>query len=176
MHSHPVIIPLCRHTFPDGRHCLAPAARGRACCRHHLDVRTRLHNAARSRRLASFPRLNLTMDLRDVDLNRIEIMRVVNAGYIDFGTARMLLWSMDLAAATLPREPKSRKHRSPNPNVFYYKPIKCLFSRGCIDKVSQVPENTSVRGEGGVPAKSTPQPNPEEHRLTLSERSNRPKR
>ena len=150
MHSHPVIIPLCRHTFPDGRHCLAPAVRGRACCRHHLDVRTRLHNAARSRRLASFPRLNLTMDLRDVDLNRIEIMRVVNAGYIDFSTARMLLWSMDLAAATLPREPKSRKHRSPNPNVFYYKPIKHLFSGGCIQNPAQVLENTRGVGEGGV--------------------------
>jgi len=35
------------------------------------------------------------MDRRDVELHRIEIMRVVNAGYVDYGTARMLLWSMD---------------------------------------------------------------------------------
>ena len=151
MHSHPVIIPLCRHTFPDGRHCLAPAVRQRACCRHHLDARTRLHAMARSRRFTSFPRLYLTMDRRDIELNRIEIMRVVNAGYIDFGTARMLLWSMDLAAATFPREPKRRKHRAANPNVFYYVPLNHLFSQSYTDNPSQIPENTSGTGLGGHP-------------------------
>ena len=151
----PVIIRLCRHTFPDGRHCLAPAVRQRACCRHHLDARTRLHAMARSRRFTSFPRLYLTMDRRDIELNRIEIMRVVNAGYYDYQTARVMLWSMDLAAATFPREPKRRKHRSANPNVFYYKPIRRLFSRSCTENPSQVLENTRGVREGGAHVRTT---------------------
>ncbi len=75
MHSN-LIIRLCRHTFSDGRHCHAPAVRGRACCRHHLDARTRLHNMARARRLACIPRLRVPMNRSDLALNRIEIMRV----------------------------------------------------------------------------------------------------
>jgi hypothetical protein len=143
----PLIIPLCRHTFPDGRHCHVPAVRGRACCRHHLDARTRLHAMARSRRVASFARLFMPRNRRDVALNRIEVMRVINKGSLDYTTARMLLWSMDLAAATFPAESKTRRDRPSNPNVFYYVPINRLFSQRCIDKVSEVPENT--RGQRG---------------------------
>ena len=47
-----LIIRTCRHIRPDGRHCQGAAVRGRACCRHHLDARARLHNMARARRLA----------------------------------------------------------------------------------------------------------------------------
>ncbi len=50
MRSQPLIIRLCRHTFPDGHHCQGAAVRGRACCRHHLDARARLHNMARAYR------------------------------------------------------------------------------------------------------------------------------
>ena len=39
----PLIIRICRHILPDGRHCQGAAVRGRACCRHHLDARARLH-------------------------------------------------------------------------------------------------------------------------------------
>ena len=76
----PLIIRICRHTFPDGRHCRGAAVRGRACCRHHLDARTRLHNMARARRLASFARLRVPMTLRDLAMNRAEVLRVVNSG------------------------------------------------------------------------------------------------
>ena len=65
MNSH-LIIRLCRHTFSDGRHCEGAAVRGRACCRHHLDARTRLHNMARARRLACIPRLRVPMTPRDL--------------------------------------------------------------------------------------------------------------
>ena len=41
MNSH-LIIRICRHTLPDGRHCQGPAVRGRRCCRHHRGTRTRL--------------------------------------------------------------------------------------------------------------------------------------
>ncbi len=147
----PLIIRVCRHTFSDGRHCHGPAVRGRACCRHHLDARTRLHNMARARRLASIPRLRVPMNRGDVNLNRIEIMRVINTGSVDFATARMLFFAMDLAAATFPAEPATRPHRASNPNVFYYIPVKPLFSQSCSKNPSQVPQNTRSRGEGGTP-------------------------
>ena len=146
-----LIIRLCRHTFPDGRHCHGPAVRGRACCRHHLDARTRLHNMARARRLACIPRIRVPMTRSDLKLNRIEIMRVINSGGVDFATARMMLWAMDLTAATLPAEPTTRSRRANNPNVSYYVPLKPLFSRSCTKNPSQVTENTSSGGEGGTP-------------------------
>ena len=147
MHSH-LIIRICRHTFSDGRHCQGPAVRGRACCRHHLGARTRLHNLARARRLACIPRLCVPTTRLDLALNRAEVLRVVNSGAVDFATARMLLWAMDLTAATLPAEPATRPRSARNPNVFYYVPLNPLFSQSCTENLSQVPENTGRRGEG----------------------------
>ncbi len=155
MNSH-LIIRLCCHTFPDGHRCHGPAVRGRACCRHHLDTRARLHNMARARRLACIPRLRTPINRRDLALNRAEVLRVINSGYVDFATARLMLWAMDLTAAALPAEPKTRLRRASNPNVFYYVPIKSLFSRSCIQTPSQVPENTM--GEGGGYTLMTPTP------------------
>jgi hypothetical protein len=152
MNSH-LIIRICRHTFPDGRHCQGAAVRGRACCRHHLDARTRLHNMARARRLACIPRLRVPMTPSDLALNRAEVLRIVAAGNCDFATARLMLWAMDLTAAALPAEPAAPLRRAPNPNVSYYVPINPLFTGSCIKNPSQVPENT--RGEGrGVPPHS----------------------
>jgi len=148
------IIRLCRHTFPDGRHCHGPAVRGRACCRHHLDARSRLHYMARARRLACIPRLRVPVSPRDLALNRAEVLRVVDSGAVDFATARMMLWAMDLAAAALPAEPATRQRRANNPNVYYYVPVKPLFSQSCIKNPSQVPENTRRVGEG-VPLEGT---------------------
>ena len=147
----PLIIRICRHTFSDGRHCQGPAVRGRACCRHHLDARTRLHNMARARRLASFPRLRVPMTRRDLALNRAEVLRVVTAGGVDFATARLMLWAMDLTAAALPPEPASRPRRPHNPNVSYHVPINPLLAQSCIENPSQVPENTWEEGRGVSP-------------------------
>src|SRR5271165_1676442 len=145
----PLIIRICRHTFPDGRHCQGPAVRGRACCRHHLDARTRLHNMARARRLACIPRLRVPVTRRDLALNRSEVLRVVTSGAVDFASARLMLWAMDLTAAALAAEPASRLRRAPNPNVSYHVPLNPLFTRSCIENPSQVPENTCVRRGGG---------------------------
>jgi hypothetical protein len=161
----PLIIRICRHTFPDGRHCHAPAVRGRGCCRHHLDANTRLHNMARARRLACIPRLLVPMTPRDLALNRLEVLRVINSGAVDFDTARMMLWAMDLAATALPAETDTRPDHSRNPNVFYYVPINPLFSRGCTKNPSQVLENTTGGGEGGArgaPGSAALRPNPGE--------------
>ena len=57
---------------------------------------------ARARRLACIPRLRVPMNRRDLALNRAEVLRVMNTGSVDFATARMMLWAMDLTAATLP--------------------------------------------------------------------------
>src|SRR5271165_4809949 len=123
----PLIIRICRHTFSDGRHCHGAAVRGRACCRHHLDARTRLHNMARTCRLASFPRLRVPLTPRDLALNRSEVLRVVTAGAVDFASARLMLWAMDLTAAALPAEPFSRPRRTRNPNVSYHIPLNLCF-------------------------------------------------
>ncbi len=149
MNSH-LIIRLCRHTFLDGRHCHGPAVRGRACCRHHLDARARLRNCARARRLACIPRLRVPVTPSDLALNRAEIHRVINTGSVDFATARLMLWAMDLTAAALPAEPKTRVHRHRNPNLFYYVPLKSLFSQSCTKNPSQITENTGWGGEGGT--------------------------
>ena len=130
MNSH-LIIRLCRHTLSDGHHCQGPAVSGRACCRHHLDARTRLHNLARARRLACIPRLCVPTTRLDLALNRAEVLRVVNTGSVDFATARLMLWAMDLTAATLPAVPTTRLRLIRNPNVYYYVPINPLFSQSC---------------------------------------------
>src|ERR1039457_2300325 len=132
MSSQHLSIRVCRHTFPDGRHCRGAAVRGRACCRHHLEARTRLHSMARARRLACIPRLRVPMTPHDLALNRSEVLRVVTSGAVDCATARMLLWAMDLTAAALPAESAPRPHRAHNPNVSYQVPINSLFSKSCI--------------------------------------------
>ena len=145
----PLIIRLCRHTFFDGRHCQGAAVRGRACCRHHLDARSRLHNMARARRLACIPRLRVPMSPRDLALNRSEVLRVVDSGAVDFATARMMLWAMDLAAAALPSRRIPRRQGAYNPNVSYHVPVTPLFTKSRAENLSQVPENTreEVRGD-----------------------------
>ena len=143
-----LIIRVCRHILPDGRHCRGAAVRGRVCCRHHLDARTRLHNMARARRLACIPRLRVPMNPRDLALNRAEIIRVVGTGNLDFDSARTMLWAIDLAAAALPAERASSPRRSNKFNVFYHVPVNHLFTRSCTENHSQVPENTAGRGEG----------------------------
>ena len=112
MSSH-LIIRTCRHIFPDGRHCQGAAVRGRACCRHHLDARTRLHNMARARRRTLLLRWRVPDSRRDLARNRAEVNRVVASGRVDFETARMLFWALDLAAATFRAERPTR--RTPRP-------------------------------------------------------------
>src|SRR5271166_5935346 len=146
MLSQPLIIRTCRHILAGGRHCQGAAVRGRACCRHHLDARTRLHNMARARRRTLILRLRVPDTRRDLARNRAEISRVVATGRMDFYTARMLFWAMDLTAAVLPTERASRPRRTRKPNVSYHVPLNPLFAGSCTENPSQVPENT--RGEG----------------------------
>src|SRR5664279_1175706 len=151
MGSQQLIIRICRHILPDGRHCRGAALRGRACCRHHLNSRTRLHNMARARRLACIPRLRVPMIPRDLALNRSEVLRVVTAGGVDFASARLMLWAMDLTAAALPADPAARLLPTHNSNVSYYVPISPLFARSYTENPSQVPENTWGQGRGVSP-------------------------
>src|SRR5450432_163282 len=107
MNSH-LIIRTCRHILPDGRHCQGAAVRGRACCRHHLDARARLHNMARAGRRTLILRWRVPDSRRDLARNRAEVNRLVATGRLDFDTARMLFWAVNLAAATFPAERPSR--------------------------------------------------------------------
>jgi hypothetical protein len=147
MLSQPLIIRTCHHILPGGHHCQGAAVRGRACCRHHLDARTRLHNMARAHRRTLILRLRVADTRRDLACNRAEVSRVVATGRIDFDTARMLFWAMDLSAAALPAESASRPRPTQNPNVFYHVPINPLFAESCVKNPSQISENK--RGQGG---------------------------
>src|SRR5271165_2694234 len=144
--SSSLIIRTCHHILSSGLRCRGAAVRGRACCRHHLDALTRFHNMARAERRTLILRWRVPDSRRDLARNRAEVNRVVATGRMDFDTARMIFWAMDLTAATLPAEPASRPRRAHNPNVSYYVPLNPLFAGSCIENPSQVPENT--RGEG----------------------------
>ena len=150
MHSH-LIIRLCRHILPDGRHCQGAAVRNRACCRHHLDARTRLDNMARARRLTCIPRLRVPITPRDLVLNRAETLRIVATGRVDFATARMMLWALQLSASGLRSEYDSRlrqaRTRTTNSSQIYQVPLNPIFSRGYTENPTKVLENKE-RGGG----------------------------
>ena len=152
MCSQPLIIRLCRHILPDGRHCHGAAVRGRACCRHHLNARARLHNMARARRLACLPRLRVPMTPRDLALNRAEIFRVVATGNLDFASARTMLWAMDLAATGLRAQYNLQLRHAlistRKSNKIYQVPISPLFSQTYTRNPMEVVENTRARGKG----------------------------
>ena len=156
MNSCATIIRICRHILPSGRRCQQPAVRSRACCRHHLDAQARLHNMARARRLTCVPRLRVPMNPRDLALNRAEILRVIDTGSVDFATARLMLWAMDLTAAALPAESTSRprraQKRASKPNRIYDVPINPLFPQSLTGTLSQMIENTKRQGEGVSPS------------------------
>ena len=149
------IIRTCHHILSSGLRCRGAAVRGRACCRHHLDARTRLHNMARAHRRTLILRLRVPDSRRELTRNRAEVSRVLATGHLDFDTARMIIWAMDLTAATLPAERAARPRPAHNPNVSYHVPINHLFARSYTENPSQVLENT--RGVGrGVPTSAAP--------------------
>ena len=112
MNSCALIIPTCRHTLHSGRHCLQPAVRGRACCRHHLDAQTRLHNMARARRRSLIFRLRVPVTLRDLAWNDLEVNRVLATERLDPDSARMMLWAMDLSASALRAQSSCHSQRT----------------------------------------------------------------
>jgi|SRR5450755_2332603 len=149
--SSSLIIRTCHHILSSGLRCRGAAVRGRACCRHHLDARTRLHNMARAGRRTLILRWHVPDSRRDLACNRAEFSRVLATGRLDFDTARMIFWAMDLTAATLPEEPAARPRPTRNPNVSYHVPLNPLFAQSCTENPSQVPENRrgQRRGAGG---------------------------
>jgi hypothetical protein len=151
--SSSLIIRTCHHILSSGLRCRGAAVRGRACCRHHLDARIRLHNMARAERRTLFLRWRVPDSRRDLTRNRAEVSRVLATGRIDFDTARMIFWAMDLTVATLPAEPATRPRHAHNPNVSYHVPINPSFARLCIENPSQALENTRGQGEGVSPVR-----------------------
>ena len=152
MNSCAPIIHLCRHILPNGRRCQQPAVRRRACCRHHLDAQARLHNMARARRRTLILRLRVPETFRDLRWNKAEVNRVINSGSVDYATARMMLWAMDLTAETLRAESASRPRRpqkpASNPNGIYDVTVNPLFLRILSENATHLIENTMRQGEG----------------------------
>ena len=150
--SSSLIIRICHHILSSGLRCRGAAVRGRACCRHHLDARTRLHNMARARRRTVILRWRVPDSRRDLTRNRTEVNRVLATGRLDFDTARMIFWAMDLTAAALPAERAAHPRSAHNPNVFYQVPLNPLFTGSCITSPSQALENTRGVGRGVRPS------------------------
>ena len=143
----PLIIRTCSHTLPEGRRCRGAAVRGRYCCRHHLDARTRLHNMARARRLTCQPRLRVPESPRDLALNRAEANRVLSTQRIDPDAALMMLWALDLTSATF-RAPTALPRFASNLNEIYHVPVSPLLEQTCPQILSEMLENTGMGGEG----------------------------
>ena len=157
MNSCAPIIQLCRHTLSSGRRCQQPAVGRRTCCRHHLDAQARLHNMARARRCSSIPRICVPMNRHDLARNHAEVRRVVDTGNLDFATARMMFWALDLTAATFPAEPRRRSRiqkRAVNPTGIYDVSLNSLFAQISGQSLSQLIENTMTQGEGVLTADS----------------------
>src|SRR5271166_2901625 len=93
---------------------------------------------------------------RDIPCNRAEVNRVLATGRMDFDTARMIFWALDLTAAALPAERGPRPRPAHNPNVSYHVPLNPLFTRSCITNPSQVHENTREEGRGVSPGRYGP--------------------
>jgi hypothetical protein len=152
MNSCALIIPTCRHTLPNGRHCLQPAVRRRACCRHHLDAQARLHNMARARRRTFILRLRVPETARDLAWNKTELNRILATERLDPDAALMMLWAMDLTAETLRSESTSRprraQNRACNPNEIYDVSLNPLLPRSLSVTLSQMIENTNSQREG----------------------------
>lgn len=152
MNSCALIIPICRHTLPNGRGCQQPAVGHRTCCRHHLDAQARLHNMARARRRCLILRLRAPETYRDLAWNKAEINRVLATERIDPDAARLMLWAMDLATAALRAESSYRPRRTQNcasnPNEIYDVPLNSLFPQSLSETLAQMIENTMRQGEG----------------------------
>ena len=131
MNSCALIIPTCRHILPTGRRCQQPAVRRRACCRHHVDAQSRLHNMARARRRTLILCIRVPETLRDLSWNETEMNRVLATERLDPDAARMILWAMDLSASTLRAESAYLagrvQNRAPNLNRLYDVPVTPLF-------------------------------------------------
>ena len=155
MNSCASIIPICRHTLPNGRRCQQPAVRRRACCRHHLDAQARLHNMARARRRSLILRLRVPETSRDLDWNKSEINRVLATERIDPDAALMMLRIMDMATAALcgqaARRPLSAQNRASNPNEIYDVALNPFFPQSLSETLSQMLENTRRQREGVTP-------------------------
>jgi hypothetical protein len=153
MNSCAPIIHLCRHILPNGRRCLQPAVRRRACCRHHLDAQARLHNMARARRRSVILRLRVPETSRDLAWNKAEINRVLATERIDPEAALLMLWAMDLSTSTLraesPRRPRRAQNRASNPNKIYDVALNPLFPQSLSETISQMIENTIRQKRGG---------------------------
>ena len=152
MNSCALIINTCRHILPNGRRCLQPAVRRRACCRHHLNIQARLHNMARARRRTLILRLRVPDTFRDLDWNKTEINRLLATERIDPDAALLMLWAMDLTAASLRAEsacrPRPVQKRASNPNEIYDVALNPLFPRILSKTLPQPIENTRGRGKG----------------------------
>lgn len=152
MNSH-LMIRTCAHILPDGRRCQGAAVRGRACCRHHLDSRTRLHNMARARRLTCVPRMRVPESPRDLALNRAEVSRVLATERIEPDTSMMMLWALDLTATTLRADFAPGSARTAKFNEIYQVPVTPSAARIYHQNLPQVLENTSAGGGGGYTMK-----------------------
>ncbi len=161
MNSCALIIPTCRHVLPNGRRCQQPAVRCRSCCRHHLDAQARLHNMARARRRSLILRLRVPETSRDLAWNKAEINRLLATERVDPEAALLMLWAMDLSAATLRAESDSRprraQNRTSNPSEIYDVALNPLFPQSLSETLSQMIENTKRQGEGVHRSRSSSQ-------------------
>ena len=94
----------CMHIMVDGANCGSPAVRGARFCYHHKRQREQ-HNAVRAERARDGRKPQFTLpvleDSDSIQLSLTKIMQLLAAGQLDRETARLMLYSLQIATSSL---------------------------------------------------------------------------
>ena len=106
-------VPVCHHLKEDGVYCNSAALKGRHYCYFHLNLRGRRLKAARARRRADNPPLNLPFpeDMHAVQVSLAEILWALAEQRIDHKTAGLMLYTLQQASTNLNQTPRWQGER-----------------------------------------------------------------
>ena len=94
----------CMHIMVDGANCGSPAMRGTRFCYHHKRQREQ-HNAVRAERARDGRKppfsLPVLEDSDSIQLSLTQVMRMLAAGQLDRETAKLMLYSLQIATSNL---------------------------------------------------------------------------
>ena len=92
------------HIMVDGANCGSPAVRGARFCYHHKRQREQ-HNAVRAERAREGRKPQFTLpvleDSDSIQLSLTKIMQLLAAGQLDRETAKLMLYSLQIATSNL---------------------------------------------------------------------------
>ncbi len=94
----------CMHIMVDGANCGSPAMRGARFCYHHKRQREQ-RNAFKAERARDSRNPQFTLpvleDSDSIQLSLTQVMRMLAAGQLDRETAKLMLYSLQIATSNL---------------------------------------------------------------------------